>query len=152
MVKRLSILMFFVIVAAWVCPASADDGWSISKLNPFKKKPTANKRARASFSDEAAGNSGFPRMSMPSWASRSHTPQRPKKPSTLAKLNQGTKDLYGKTKSVLMPWTNDSKKKNGSAKPKKSPTSILTSWLPKKAEKKRPTTLPDFIGRRRPGY
>ena len=151
MVKRLSILMFFVIVAAWVCPASADDGWSVSKLNPFKKKPAANARAQASLSDEVTATSSFPRMSMPTWASRSQTPQPPAEPSTLAKLNQGTKDLYGKTKSVLMPWASDSKK-SSSSKTNKSQGSFLTSWFTKKEEKKKPRTVKEFLAQPRPGY
>ena len=80
----------------------------MAKLNPFKKKPTADKRVRGSVSDEAIAKSRFSGSTVPTWGSRTHT--RPSKPSTLAKFNQGAKDLYGKTKRVLMPWTNDSKK------------------------------------------
>ena len=139
--------MFLVIVAAWVCPASAEDGWSISKLNPFRKKSTADSRARGSVSDEAVAKSRFPHVSMPTWGSRTQTPEPPRKePSTLAKLNQSTKDFYGKTKSVLMPWSSSSKK--SSSKSKKS-SSFLTSWLPKKEEKK-PKTLNDFLAQPRP--
>ena len=72
----------------------------------------------------------------------------------MAKLNQGTKDLFGKTKRMLMPWTNGSKKKSSSASRGKSSnkTSILTSWLPHKEERKKPKTVKDFLAQPRPGY
>jgi hypothetical protein len=149
--KPCSVLMILLIVATCVCSASADDGWSMAKLNPFKKKPAANKRVHGSVSDEAIAKSRFSPSTVPNWGSRTHT--RPSKPSTLTKFNQGVKDLYGKTKRVLMPWTKDSrkkgdsKKKGGSAKAKEQ--SILTSWLPKKEEKKRPRTLQEYQDLRR---
>ena len=68
------------------------------------------------------------------------------------KISQGTKDFYGKTKSVIMPWTN--KKPNGSSggtKLDKKP-SFLTSWLPKKEEKKQHKTVKEFLAQPRPGF
>ncbi len=151
MSKQISILMLVVIVAASAGLAHADNSWSLSKLNPFKKKPTADARARASVSDEVTQRKGFPRMTMPTWASRSRTPERRKEPSTMDKISQGTKDLFGKTKNVLMPWSSDSKKKKSRAKASEKP-SFLTSWLPQKETPKRPKTVNDFLKQPRPGY
>ena len=156
MKSRFSALMVFAVVAFCACPAQAGDGWSLSKLNPFKKKPTASQRARASFTDEASQTSRFPRVSMPSWGQQSQTPRPTKKPSTLSKMNQGTKDLLGKTKDTLMPWSKDAKKKSDytrSSKKSSSPFS-LTSWLPKKKkeEKSRSKSMTDFLGQPRPSF
>lgn len=151
--RRFSILLALVVAVAIASPSRADDGWSLANLNPFKKKESKlerTQRAHASFSDsdEKPERGFFPTMSFPKWGSRTHTP-KPTEPSTLAKLNEGTKDLFGKTKEVLMPWSSSPKKKSRSTK--KSSFS-LTSWLTKKEEPKRPRTVKDFIGQPRPGF
>ncbi len=163
--RRLSILIITVIVIGLTAPSRADDGWSLSKLNPFKKKTSTSSRTHASVSDDGSKASGFPHVAMPDWgaashASRARTPKPRKKPSTMTKLNQSTKDFLGKTKDVLMPWSSSSK--SSSSKKKKSrtrstsrskkKTSFLTSWLPKKEPKPKPKTLKSFLGQRRPNY
>ena len=140
MSRQFSILMSLVIVTALVGPSRADDAWSLSKLNPFKKKATPATRVRASLDDRMAES----RM-------RTATSQR-QEPSTWAKMNQGTKDLFGKTKSVLMPWTNKKKSSSSSRQKSEQKTSILTSWLPKKAEPERPKSVKEFLGRPRPSF
>ena len=52
-----------LVAISFASVASAEDGWSMSKLNPFKKS-SASKRAHAQVSDESRGI-GLPRMSLP---------------------------------------------------------------------------------------
>ncbi len=153
MKKRTSILMLAVIVAAAAGPAHADDSWSLSKLNPFQKKPTADTRARASVSDETPSYEHLAQP-RPTWKPRPQTPVRPKEPSTMDKISQSTKDLFGKTKDVLMPWSSDSKKKKKSSSASRSKSSekssFFTSWWPKKEEPQRAKTMPGWLGQDRP--
>ena len=140
-----------LVAISFASVAAAEEGWSISKLNPFKKS-SASKRAHAQVSDEKPGI-GLPRMSLPGLSSKSAAPKRKSKPSTLAKVNQGTKDFFGKTKDVLMPWSKSSKKPAahyGSSKKPAKKKSFLTSWIPQKKEEKRPQTMGDFLDAKRP--
>ncbi len=96
----LLLLALLVLAAAStvdVRPARADDGWGWSKLNPFAKKEpkTDAKRVRASYNDRVADA-----------RTRTELIRKGEEPSTWEKMNQGTKSFFGKTKSVLMPWTN----------------------------------------------
>ena len=91
MKKHCSITMMFLLFIVLARPVAAGDGWSLSSLNPFKKAST-QQRARASVSDESVKKSVFPRMSMPSWNTKSPAPKRRTEPSTFAKIGQGTKD------------------------------------------------------------
>lgn len=131
--------------------AAAEEGWSVSKLNPFKKS-SASKREHARVSDESSGI-GLPHLSLPSWGSKSGPAKRKSEPSTLTKVNQGTKDFFGKTKDVLMPWSKSSKKpatQYGSSKKPAKKKSFFTSWIPQKKEEKRPQTMGDFLDAKRP--
>ena len=130
---------------------SADDGWSLSKLNPFKKSP-APQHTRASVSDNAA-RSGTPRASVPPWTARSASPARRPEPSTFAKINQGTKDFFGKTKEVLMPWSGKSKKpasRSSSRQPAKK--SWFSSWFSAKEPEREIRTVNDFLSLERPQF
>ncbi|MHB0955987.1 MAG: hypothetical protein ACYC0X_06350 [Pirellulaceae bacterium] len=141
------VAIFFTTVAL------ADDGWSVSKLNPFKKS-TPRKRAHAQISDEKPGLS-WPKMSLPGLSSKPAAPKRKSEPSTLAKMNQSTKDAFGKTKDVLMPWSKSSKKpasrSTSTKKPAKKP-SIFTSWMTPKEKVKQPQTVTDFLKQDRPEF
>jgi hypothetical protein len=134
--------------------ASAEDGWSMSKLNPFKKA-SSSKRAHAQVSDESRGI-GWPRMSLPGASSKPASTKRKSEPSTLAKVNKSTKDFFGKSKEVLMPWTKKPKKAptHSSSSTKSAPKkSFLTSWMsPKKEEEKKPQTVTDFLKQDRPEF
>jgi hypothetical protein len=130
---------------------SADDGWSLSKLNPFKKSP-APQRTRASVSDHAT-RSGTNHMNVPPWTARPASTTRRNEPSTLEKINQGTKDFFGKTKEVLMPWSSSSKKpasRAGSRQPAK--TSWFSSWFPEKKKEPEIRTVNDFLSLERPQF
>jgi hypothetical protein len=138
--------------AGW---AMAGDGWSLAKLNPFRKESRLEEvqqmhdRVHTRVSDEETERGGFPKFSLPGWGSRSPATSRSSKPSTLTKLNQGTKDFFGKTKDVLMPWSDDTKRSG--SRDSGTKTSFLPSWLkPKPAEPKRPESVKEFLGRPRP--
>jgi hypothetical protein len=140
-----------LVAISFASVAAAEEGWSVSKLNPFKKS-SAPKRAHANVSDEKSGI-GLPHMSLPGLSSKSAAPKRKSEPSTLAKMNQGTKDFFGKTKDVLMPWSKSSTKSavhNGSSKKPAKKKSFLTSWIPQKKVEKKPQTMRDFLGDPRP--
>ena len=93
----------------------------------------------------------MPRLALPKWGSRPDQPPSRNEPSMTTRISEGTKDLYGKTKGVLMQWTNKKKSTTFSKKAEKK-ESFLTSWLPKKEEKKQPKTVKDFLSQPRPGF
>ena len=142
-----------VVAMAMGSSLAAAESWSLSKLVPFQKS-SAGKRAHASVSDKDRG-SWMPKMSLPSWGSTSRAPAKSKTPSTLTKLNQGTKDFFGKTKDVLMPWSKPAKKsatRPASAK-KTSQTPWYKAWIPRqKPPEKKPMSVSDFIGQDRPEF
>ncbi len=165
-VPQLSVAVMFLVSAGGISAeislvamaigstSAAAEGWSLSKLVPFQKS-LASKRARASVSDDDR-SSWLPRMSLPSWGSKSGGPARRSEPSTLNKLNQGTKDFVGKTKDVLMPWSKSSKKptaRPASAKKSAAKTPWYKSWIPqKKKPEKKPMSVSEFIGQDRPEF
>ncbi len=153
MKKHCSFTMMFLLFIVLARPVTAGDGWSMSSLNPFKKAST-QQRARASVSDESVKKSVFPRVSMPNWNTKSPAPKRRTEPSTFAKIGQGTKDFFGKTKDVLTPWSKSSKKKSSSSQGRSaSKSSFFTSWLPHKKEPKKDSrTVKDFLAQPRPGF
>jgi hypothetical protein len=73
----------------------------------------------------------------------------------MSKLNQGTKDFFGKTKDVLMPWGKSSKKpttRPASVRKPVAKTPWYKSWIPQKKEEKKPLSVSDFIGQDRPEF
>jgi hypothetical protein len=142
-----------LVAISFASVASAEDGWSMSKLNPFKKS-SASKRAHAQVSDESRGI-GLPRISLPGASSKPAAAKRKSEPSTMAKVNKSTKDFFGKSKEVLMPWTKSSKKTatHSSSSKKSAPKkSFLTSWMSPKKEEKKPQTVTDFLKQDRPEF
>jgi hypothetical protein len=140
-----------LVAMAIASTSAAAEGWSLSKLNPFQKS-SASKRAHASVSDDDH-SSWLPKMSLPSWSSKSRAPTRHSEPSTLSKMNQGTKDFFGKSKDVLMPWSKSSKKpttRPASVKKPVAKTPWYKSWVPQKKQEKKPLSVSDFIGQDRP--
>lgn len=131
---------------------SADEGWGLSKLNPFKKKAPPAARARASVADSSRP-SGSSRATTAPWLTRSSAPTRKAEPSTLEKVNQGTKDFFGKTKEVLMPWSTTPQKPAArtSSKSAKS-SSWFSSWWPEKKKEPEIRTVNDFLGLERPQF
>ncbi|MHB8970999.1 MAG: hypothetical protein ACYC3X_11290 [Pirellulaceae bacterium] len=151
MSRRNWVAVASLVAISFASVAAAAEGWSVSKLNPFKKS-SPSKRAHANVSDEKSGI-GLPHMSLPSLSSKSTAPKRKSEPSTLAKMNQSTKNFFGKTKDVLMPWSKSSKKPSASYGSNKKPAkkkSFLTSWMPEKKAEKKTQTMGDFLGGKRP--
>ena len=68
MSRRCWMVLAGLVALAMAGTSVAAEGWSLSKLVPFQKS-SADKRARASVSDDDRGG-GFPTLSMPSWGSR----------------------------------------------------------------------------------
>jgi hypothetical protein len=141
-----------LILIAFASVAAAEEGWSLSKLNPFKKSPPS-RRAKAKVSDDSSSWK-WPKMSLPSWGSKPKPPQRRQEPSTISKVSKSTKELAAKTKATLMPWSNDSKQAptRSSSYSKSGKKSTFAPWFPKKEnEAKKPTqTMSDFLGAERP--
>ena len=153
MSRRYWIVLAGLVAMAIASTSAAAEDWSLSKLVPFQKS-SASKRAHASVSDEDR-SSLLPRMSLPSWSTKSRAPARPREPSTMSKLNQGTKDFFGKTKDVLMPWSKSSKKpttRPASVRKPVAKTPWYKSWIPQKKEEKKPLSVSDFIGQDRPEF
>jgi hypothetical protein len=152
-VKQRSLMALVILIAiSLVSTATAGERWSLKNLNPFKKS-SASQRARASVSDQAPSR-GFPRMSMPTWPTKSRSPQRPREPSTLAKLNQGTKDFLGKTKDVLTPWSKNSPStaSGSGSRSQSKKKSWFSSLLPQKKKPKEIKTVKDFLALERPEF
>lgn len=138
-----------LMLIAFASVAIAEEGWSLSKLNPFKKD-SPPKRAKAKVSDSSSSWK-WPKMSLPSWGSKPKQPPRRPEPSTMSKVSKSTKKMATKTKETLMPWTKDSKSKpTPSASSKSSKKSSFASWFSSKEEKKSPQTMSDFLGAKRP--
>ena len=154
MSRRCWMVLAGLVAMAIGSSSAAAEGWSLSKLVPFQKS-SASKRARASVSDDDR-SSLLPKMSLPSWGTKSRAPARPSEPSTLSKLNQGTKDFFGKSKDVLMPWSKSSKKPTARPASVKKPvakTPWYKSWIPqKKKPEKKPLSVSEFIGQDRPEF
>lgn len=146
MKPRRMIYVVFLTSLTLAIPAAFAEGWKMPNLNPFKKASASPDRAKASFSDNVKSG-GRPKFAMPGWPAQS---KRQNGPSTMQKLNQNTKKLFGKTKNALMPWST-AKKPTGSRTAKKK--SFFSSWIPKpKPRKEPPQTVTDFLGQERPEF
>jgi len=101
---------------------------------------------------------------VPSFSKKEAKP-KPKGPSTLTKLNNGTKALFAKTKVLVPPWlmpkTQD-RMRQSSDHAKTSATrihkevrtarrNILMPWLNDDEPEHKPTTVPEFLKQPRPG-
>jgi len=142
-------VMLFVMVVSCAYPLRAGDDWSLTKLNPFKKKSSEPQRAQASLSDEDSRDAGFPDLFSQAAGQRDRTAPPADDPSAWDRMSEGTKAFWGKTKNVLMPW--NKKSKASRTRSAKKP-SIFTSWLLPKKQPQRPQTVKDFLGQPRPGF
>lgn len=111
---RLAMLLTWCAVAA---PLAAAEGWSLPNLNPFSKKDAATARPKPSEKENWFKAPSLPKL--PSWNSPKKADRMPaasQGPSTFDKMSSGTKEFFSKTKSTLMPWTDDDKtsRKSGS--------------------------------------
>lgn len=106
----------------------AEEGWSMSKLNPFSKTSSAAKAKPAKAAKPAA------------------------QPSTLSKMSNGTKSFFAKTKQTLTPKKSAKSQttavsSGNSTGAKKSGFSL---WPKKKEEPKKVQTVPEFLNQPRP--
>jgi hypothetical protein len=129
--------------------ASGQSGWSLKKLNPFQSSDDKS-RATASISD----SSSMPKLKAPSFKLPSFSKPKTRtasynKPSSMQKINSGTKKLISKTSSALQPWKKDNDRRP--AKPSKSMSSRFSWLLPGgKPEETRVRTPNEFLALPRP--
>lgn len=89
---------------------NAQEGFSLSKLNPFQSDKDDKNRASATISDSDSflkmPKLKAPKLKMPSLPKRQ--PQAKQGPSTMQKLGAGTKRFFSQTSAALQPWKKDS--------------------------------------------
>ena len=109
---------------------AAEEGWSLSKLNPFSQSTTTKKK----------------------------TPQvRKTQPSTLDKVTSGTKNALAKTNQAINPWakksTSSSKRtstQQAANRSKSAEKKSMFNWFGKAEEPKQPKTVSEFISQPKP--
>ena len=114
--------------------SSADDSWSISKLNPFSKTTSTT-------------------TTKPKTNGRKADP-----PSTWDKVKTGTKNAVNKTNQTINPWAKKTTQSNRQAAAKqannrpKEPEkkSFLSALSSKPEEPKKPKTVSEFLSQPRP--
>ena len=153
--KRQTIRGALSVVFLVVCATSAQaDGWSLSKLNPFAKKPTTPARTWNTPKKESSSFWKLPSFKMPGY---NPVPKRrpTNQPSTWSKIGTGAKNMYNKTVDVLTPWDNKPKPRTACSSytraPKKKSFFSLPDWLKPAPEPKRPKpTVSGFLSQPRP--
>lgn len=147
--------------------ATAADSW----WNPFGSSssstaPRRSSSAQVSGSKSSSSSSSFPRLPMPSLPvgglTGGSTARKPasKEPSTLDKLNSGTKAFFSKTADFLTPWDNDpsptrrsatgSRTAKSNSSSRNSQEKGMFSWLYRKEEEQEIKTANDFLKLPRP--
>ena len=136
---------------------TAQEGWSLKKLNPFAKDTSAKSRATATVTDSdpffSLPKFKVPALKMPKMPSFSKPkPRAPRnEPSGFQKFNQGTKNFFSKTSAALQPWKKNTKPAR-TIKPKEKKGSTF-GWLspfPKEPEQRQVQTLNEFLKLPRP--
>jgi hypothetical protein len=109
---------------------AADEGWSLSKLNPFGQSTATKKK--------------MPRV-------------RKTEPSTWDKVSSGTKNALTKTNQTINPWakkSTSSSKRTGTHqaanRPKSTEKKSMFDWFGKAEEPKQPKTVSEFISQPKP--
>ena len=110
--------------------AGAEEGWSLSKLNPFSQSTTKKKT--------------LPGV-------------RKTEPSTWDKVTSGTKNALTKTNQAINPWakksTTTSKRtttRQAANRPKSKEKKSMFDWFGKAEEPRQPKTVSEFISQERP--
>ena len=150
---------------------AASRGFSLPKLSlPKLSAPALPKPKMPSLS---LPKLKMPKIAMPQWTKKK--PPANAEPSTLQKLNSGTKNMLSKTRNTLMPWTvgNDkppvrhatgsrastgisrtrvaSNRGNANATSDAEKKSIFSSFLPAPEPQEKPIrTTGDFLSQKRP--
>jgi hypothetical protein len=198
-------ITFIGLLACFSLSATAAD--NSEPVNPFDEPSPGNRNVSASVSDEpdqeekrsfsfpklslpklptpalpkpkmpnlALPKLSLPKVSMPQWAKRDPTTNSG--PSTWQKLNNGTKNMFSKTRDTLMPWTVDndpppvrhatgsrastgiSRSRVASNRGSSSSTSdgekksLFSSFLPSPEPEENPIrTTSDFLSQKRPQF
>jgi hypothetical protein len=158
-----------------------EEGWSLSKLNPFRSRhPEPNVKTRISDQPQA-GMKGIstpkvPRFDNVSQSSPIQVPpapesssrwSKPRQPSAWTRFTRGTKSMWHKTKEAMTPpWT----KKNATPRTSSTPAhlgsrtprinqqererkSLFSSFFkPDESEPEQPRTVTGFLKQERPSY
>lgn len=144
----------WLLVGALAGPVAADDGWSLSSLNPFAAKPSTSKSKtptrKISDSKSSSNWSLNPFASKPtnsgSSAAKSASSRRKQEPGMLTK-----------TWEALTPWDDHPPKKPAplvdprTAKNKKKEKGWFDSWF-EEEEPKRPRTVNEWLDQEKPQF
>lgn len=130
---------------------AAEGGFKFPNLNPFKSQqtrssePVRNKPERAFSLPKLPSPPSLPKPNLPTLTmpklelpTLSSSP-RNNEPSSWTRLNRSTKNLFAKTKSALMPWS----QKSTSVRPPTGSGIQRVARQPKK-----PSLMPDWFGTR----
>ena len=112
---------------------SADESWSLSKLNPFSKTTSTTTK--------------------PNTNGRKAAP-----PSTWSKVTSGTKNALTKTNQAINPWAKKTPQSSRQANAKQAANrpkepekkSVLSGLWSKPEEPKKPKTVSEFLSQPRP--
>lgn len=138
-----------LLVALVTASSRADEGWSLSKLNPFATKPKSSKTSPTrNVSDaKSSGNSLNPFAKKPATSApiKSTTSRRKSEPSVLTK-----------TWETITPWDDHPAKKPAPLVTKKSSKANEKSWWDSffgpAEEVKQPKTVNEFLDQEKPGF
>ncbi len=136
------VLCAFVFAAA---KTSQAESWiKIPNLNPFAKKKPTSPPQRVGDSQNDIGHMTFP-QNVPVYDQEFKQPQ-PKK-STWDRFSDGTKSFFTKTKNVLMPWADESKKSSSPSRVSRSGRGYRTASSQNSGaeSKHRSSFLPSFM-------
>ena len=139
-------------------------GFSLSKLSlPKLPKPSLPKPSMPKFE---LPKLKMPKISMPKWTKKEAS--RNAGPSPWEKLNSGTKRMFAKTRSTLMPWATNGKppvrratgsrtrvasNRGSRAASSGEKRSIFSSFLPSAEPEAKPIlTTSDFLSQPRPYF
>jgi hypothetical protein len=152
--------------------SAAADGWGLPNLNPFKTEEKEMSYAPppsiSAAEDDEPPTSGFklPKFKLPPLPKIGSSSPKPRQPSAMQKLGQGTKNFFSKTADVLTPWDNDDKpaprsrtstgvRRTYNGSPSAVASEKKSSWLPSwlsKDEPEPPRTVNGFIAQPRPRF
>lgn len=155
-----TIFAAIVVYLAVSATATAQDGWSLKKLNPFAKDNSTKSRATATVTDSdplfsmpkfKAPSFKMPSLKMPTF-SKPKTRAARNEPSGLQKFNRSTKSFFSKTSAALQPWKKNTRKPTRTAvsKEKKSSPFGWLSPFPKEQESRQAQTINEFLKLPRP--
>lgn len=134
-----------LILSRGAIASAAEEGWSLSKLNPFGSPSSSSAKSKAARSPHSA-SAGKPKSA-------------PR--STLNSMTQGTSKFMGKTKEVLMPWSKPAPKTTKMSVSRTTPAKKSRAasvqkaawyefWKSEPEQDKGPQTVNEFLALPRP--